>query len=559
MKLIFYRALLLISICLLAVNTRAQNNLNRNISISVTHMRLADLLNAIGKKGGFYFSYNSDMIKSDSLVTVSADGQKISALLDELFKGNVDYKESAGYIVLRPAPYRLALIPDNVAGPEQTFFISGYVVDDQTGAKIPYASVYEKQQLVSTLTNEKGFFKLKVKTDGVVTLTVSKELYRDTSVNFLSKVTVSLKNQTYTYSDGATSGKVEKTWLGRMFISSRQKIQSINLAGFVATVPVQTSLVPGLSSRGMMSGQVINKFSLNALGGYTAGVNGLEVAGVFNINKQDVKYVQAAGLFNVVGGNLRGLQAAGASNSVFGKVNGLQAAGLYNLVKDSLTGAQVAGLFNYVKKDSKGFMAAGLVNITGNEMHGFQVAGVLNKARVMKGLSVGLVNIADTLDGYAIGLVNISRNGLQQVQVYSNEITTVNFAFKTGNPKLYSILSAGVNMTDRDKFYTYGLGIGHDFIFNKRISVAAETSVSTLQSGKWKNSYTVNRISTLLNIKCSPKFGIFLGPSLNLFYDDGNSDVLSEEEQVTRNKPGLFSWGHGNRGWIGWSAGITLF
>ena len=35
-------------------------------------------------------------------------------------------------------------------------------------------------------------------------------------------------------------------------------------------------------------------------GGYTAGVNGLEIGGLFNLNKKDVRYVQAAGLFNIV-------------------------------------------------------------------------------------------------------------------------------------------------------------------------------------------------------------------------------------------------------------------
>jgi hypothetical protein len=37
---------------------------------------------------------------------------------------------------------------------------------------------------------------------------------------------------------------------------------------------------------------------MNVIGGYTAGVDGLEMGGVFNINQKDVRYFQMAGVFN---------------------------------------------------------------------------------------------------------------------------------------------------------------------------------------------------------------------------------------------------------------------
>src|ERR1700753_3381851 len=99
--------------CLWINTAQAQNNnLDRHISINVKQMKLADLLTEIGKKGGFYFSYASDMIRTDSLVTVAATNETIRTLLDELFNNNVAYKEAPGYIILRPAPNRLTLVPD---------------------------------------------------------------------------------------------------------------------------------------------------------------------------------------------------------------------------------------------------------------------------------------------------------------------------------------------------------------------------------------------------------------------------------------------------------------
>jgi hypothetical protein len=102
------------------------------------------------------------------------------------------------------------------------------------------------------------------------------------------------------------SAGVERTGMGKFLLSAKQKMQSINLRKFFTTRPFQLSLVPGISTQGKMSGQVVNNFSFNLLGGYTGGTNGLEVGGLFNIDKKDVKYLQAAGLFNIAGGKTKG-------------------------------------------------------------------------------------------------------------------------------------------------------------------------------------------------------------------------------------------------------------
>ncbi|OYW18030.1 MAG: hypothetical protein B7Z54_06910, partial [Sphingobacteriales bacterium 12-47-4] len=86
----------------------------------------------------------------------------------------------------------------------------------------------------------------------------------------------------------ADLGKVERTGMGKFLLSSGQKIQSLNLKKFFTERPFQVSLIPGLSSHGKLSSQVINKFSLNVLGGYTAGTQGIEIGGIFNIDKKDV-------------------------------------------------------------------------------------------------------------------------------------------------------------------------------------------------------------------------------------------------------------------------------
>lgn len=522
---LFISCLIALSVGLLAEDTNAQGNLDRMVTLNVQQIKLSELLTSIEKKGNFYFSYSSDQIRQDSLVNIPTGHKTVRELLDEIFNNNIDYRESPGYIILRPAPNRLTLKPDTSYGKDNNYYISGYVINDRTGLPVKDASVYEKTLLVSTITNEKGFFSIKVKNEGQVTLTISKEFYKDSSISFLNDVMISPHHRRTYYSVNTASDKTDRNWMGRMFISSRQRIQNINLGGFMASVPFQTSFTPGLSTHGMMSSQVVNHYSVNILGGYTAGLDGIEFGGLFNINRQDVRYLQAAGLFNLVGGNFKGVQLAGIGNTVLKNTSGLQAAGIYNIVKDTLTGVQVAGIFN--------------------------------KSRVLRGVAISPVNIADTLDGYAIGLFSLSKNGYHEVSVYSNEVSTVNVGFKTGNAKLYSIISVGANFTNDIKFYDFILGFGHDFILNKRCFLSTELSAQSLISERWNNWQGISTLGTILNIKAGSKLTLVAGPTFNIY--DGNKDENMPDggQQYIKNRTGLITVKDG-RSWIGWRAGISF-
>ena len=103
---------------------------------------------------------------------------------------------------------------------------------------------------------------------------------------------------------------------------------------------------------------------------------------------------------------------------------------------------------------------AGVANISNREMNGVQIAGVINYTKKLKGVQIGLINIADTSAGYSIGLINIIIKGYHKLSFSANEIENVNAAFKTGNSKLYSILKAGVNLSDSNKVYSFGYGLG---------------------------------------------------------------------------------------------------
>jgi hypothetical protein len=72
--------------------------------------------------------------------------------------------------------------------------VKGHVTDAADNKALNVVSIYEKNLLVSTLTDEQGNFELKLKSwNGAVILTASKENYRDTSLFVLQDVHVTSK------------------------------------------------------------------------------------------------------------------------------------------------------------------------------------------------------------------------------------------------------------------------------------------------------------------------------------------------------------------------------
>src|SRR5690606_12887018 len=162
-----------------------------------------------------------------------------------------------------------------------------------------------------------------------VTIALSKENYRDTMLVLILPVEIlqASKGKRIGYYHANDSNKtISNSAFGRFFTSSRQRIQNLNLGGFFVYSPFQVSMTTGLSTHGLYSSQVLNKVSLNIIGGYTAGVTGAELAGGFNVNQYNMHGVQLAGLSNVVGGNTSGFQAAGFGNVGLNKLTGVQVA-----------------------------------------------------------------------------------------------------------------------------------------------------------------------------------------------------------------------------------------
>lgn len=607
---------LLIFCCLV----RAQSNLSRNISLNIERQKLSAVFAMIEEKGGFRFSYNSNILPVDSLISIHENNLNIAETLDKILNHRFEYRQSGNFVIIRYAPLELILLINESVGTPELYTITGQVVDKQTNKPIQDASIYERNLLVSEISDGNGYFSMRLKNiTQPISLTVSKENYKSTVTHFLAEVNIT--NRKESPDERFISGNlsdVENTWLGNALVTAQQKIQSINIGGFISKAPFQFSLIPGLNSHGSLSGQVVNKFSLNVIGAYSAGVDGGEIGFVFNINKSNVQYFQFAGGFNLVGGNVRGVQIAGFFNDVIGDVRAAQVALAYNRVGKSFEGFQVGGIYNHVNQDVKGIqlslglntiggtlkgwqtgalnlvnketkgvqigiggnIVAGrtsgiqvggianinkessgvnlavLTNFTGQTASGLQI-GAINYAKNLKGAQVGLLNVSNENDGYSIGLINIALKGYHKLSFSTNESANFNVAYKGGSKRLYNMLMFGTNKKSAEKIYTGGLGFGKEINLFKSLSLNPEISSQYVYQGSWDYLNLLNKLELPINIRLNKWLAIQGGPSVNVYYTKQNTKI--DEFGLLQEKHKDFSFNNSRyTGWLGWNVGLVI-
>ncbi|WP_316768049.1 LA_2272 family surface repeat-containing protein [Pedobacter frigiditerrae] len=603
-------------------NTRAnaQSILGRKVSLNIVQQKLSVVLTMLEEKGEFRFSFNSDILPVDSVVTVKENNISIAETLEKLLTDRFEYRQSGNFVIIRYAPLELKLLILEALGTPELYTVKGQIVDKRTEQPISDASVYEKFLLVSEISDVDGFFVMRLKKiTQPISLTISKENYKSTTTHFLAEVNITNKqeNSSETFVNGNLE-EIAKTWIGNALVTAKQKVQSVNIGGFISKAPFQFGLTPGLNSHGSLSGQVVNKFSFNAVGAYSAGVDGAEIGLVFNIDKSDVRFFQFGGAFNLVGGNVQGAQIAGFFNYVIGDVKAAQITLGYNHVGKNFEGFQVGGVYNRINENLKGMQVSLGLNAIGNNLNGFQVGalnliakdtrgvqigvggnvvngrstgmqvagianinkesnglnmaafanltaltargaqvGVLNYAKTLKGLQVGILNISGENDGYSIGLVNIALKGYHKLGLSTNETTELNAIYKGGSKRFYNMLMFGTNTKSSTKIYTGGLGFGKEISLFKSLSLNPEISSQYVYQGDWEYVNLLSKFELPVNIKINKWFAIQGGPSLNVYYTKQQTAI--GDYGLLQQKHKDFSFKNSNyTGWIGWNVGIVL-
>lgn len=543
------RLTLVLLLCSLTVT--AQKALNREVTLHAVKQPLKDVLADMEKQGHFYFSYGSGLINADSLVSLQVNREKISGVLQLLFKDAFQYKMVDEYIIIQKAP------------PEKYLYLEGVLLDRENEEVVDHASVYSRVHLVSALSDEQGHFKLRVKEKLLpVSVTVSKLGYRDTTFTYtgaeeknkiyLSRRVFALEEDVMVYA--RKRGRFKMSFL----IPKSQLIHSRNLGNFFTALPYQMSVTPGAGTQGKLSSQVVNKVSINMIGGYTGGVNGAEIGGIFNINRKNVRYFQAAGIFNTTFGSVTGVQAGGIYNTVADSVNGFQAGGLFNRVGGFTSGLQTAGICNFAENNLRGVQVAGLFNRVKDTLSGVQIAGIINSAGHISGVQIGLINFAESSDGASIGLLNFIKNGKLDIQTYTTELFPLGLAIKSGTPRFYTSLVLGGNFGPEPARYSLGLYLGTDVRLTNRWWVSLEAGQGLTVSGKWANSSSFLRFQPEFHYRVSPRLSVFAGPALSAYRKSPDSTPADDALSYFQSRIHTFSWGDQWTLWGGLQAGLAF-
>lgn len=404
---------LTIFFCLMAWVLAAQRPtpvLEKEISVSLTNVNIGTALEKIANQAGFVFSYNPTLINSSKVISVKASKKSVREVLQIVLGETISYRSAGMYVILSKAEAKKKVT------------VSGYVYDKNTGKKLPNTTVYDANTMTSSISNEYGYYELKLpKKEEKVNLVAAKNTYGDTAiaVNTAQNQMVQIDIEP-TPTDSLLPTNQFKEAGAKILKGLKGFVNNINIKDTL-TRRFQLSFVPYMGTNGLLSGNVINQLSINMIGGYSYGNKGAEFGGIFNINRRDVIGYQAGGVFNVVGGNFRGFQSGGVLNSVRGNVKGFQAAGVMNIALGGMQGFQAGGMFNITKGRVQGFQASGFMNINTDTARTFSAAGFANIAtKAHYGVqAAGLFNYSTQhYNGAQIaGLFNSSLNLNKTVQV----------------------------------------------------------------------------------------------------------------------------------------------
>lgn len=147
---------------ILCTGVYAKNAYSQEVKVSIVseNISLTDVLGQIEKETDYLFVYNQDDIDLDRRISISANNQQVSDILDYLF-GNTDitYREIGNNIVL--------VRTDQLISLQQKRQINGRVTDEK-GEAVIGANIVEDGTTNGTITDVDGNFSINVSPAGTI-------------------------------------------------------------------------------------------------------------------------------------------------------------------------------------------------------------------------------------------------------------------------------------------------------------------------------------------------------------------------------------------------------
>lgn len=286
--------------------------------------------------------------------------------------------------------------------------------------------------------------------------------------------------------------------------------------------PADIGLIYPISTNGAFAPYCNNKISIQAIAGFSGGIEGVAVAGIANIIRENCDGTAFAGIVNTVGHDAKGAQFAGIVNLVSGKTTGVQVAGILNYTGKGKV-MQIGGIGNITSGEKNLVQIGGIFNRS--EKTNTQIAGIINMAGKVSGIQFsGLINVADSSD-YPIGLINLIKDGEKSIGISTDENLNTFISLYSGGRIMFGILGIGYNLKNIQHLFGLQGGIGAHLLKGGnffRLDVEALQLVQT----DFKNGHSFQySLQALPEIKIGRSMALFGGPSVNLMLDYSDKKI----------------------------------
>jgi len=130
------------------------------ITVKYNSVSLESVLNLLSTDYNIRFSYSSKQIPTDFKITYSAINKSLETVLTDIFdQAGIRYEIVNNYFVLKPVPIEII---EPVKEKIEYFTISGTISDSSDSELLIGAAVYVKETGIGALSNNYGFFSLKL-------------------------------------------------------------------------------------------------------------------------------------------------------------------------------------------------------------------------------------------------------------------------------------------------------------------------------------------------------------------------------------------------------------
>jgi hypothetical protein len=577
MKMRIYINLILLLLCLSGTLYAQSPVLETKVSLQYREMEIGKILKDLNKRYKLNFSYSNNIVPEKKKVSVSMKNVMLKDALKDLFKEtDVAFQVVGEQIVLKkgikktssrlekyrvvnvvsvpPVLYDPSVSHDDLIVSNNEDFIVDTMPDDELGMEAPLLIEDNYQPSRKDLRRKyKGERKLLKARFYILKDSLRRKGSSNTMVNLQMKYNYIAQKMKQEFNQLRNPGIRDTVAPVTSPNDSSKKTAPVVLEEKKDYLyrPFQISFISPLGTNGHDCGKTVNNLSFNMIGGYAAGLEGLELGGVANIEKDYMHGIQMAGVANVVknkaegiqlsgfanicGDTTKALQAAGFCNVVNGSFYGMQNAGFCNVDKGSVKGFQGAGFINVMQDSLNGIQIAGFANLNNGDVNGIQAAGFLNTAKKVKGVQLGVINIADSIQGVPIGLLSIvKKGGYRRVDLFATEALYANVAFKIGVRQLYNIFTGGVQFKDSKMRLAAGCGIGTE----AKIGNRGFANLETVTMYVWEQDMVapklnmLNKLSSTVGVRLGKRTSIYAGPSLNVMlsqYQDPDKSTLGSD------------------------------